>query len=287
MPYLYRHIRLDKNEPFYIGIGSDAGYGRSKEKSNRNKHWRNIVKSTPYDIEIVIDNLTWQEACEKEKEFIKLYGRSCLNEGPLCNITEGGDGVLGMKHSEETRKKISQDNKRPEKLIICMNNLKKMQTPESRAKALASRDYEKISKKRVSNTDYSKIKEASEKAVIQYSLDGNIIKEWKSITEACNNIINLHDSNVSRCCKLKRKEAGGFIWRYKTEKVDTIIDPVKPKNKEIIQYSMNMVKIAEYKSVMDASRHTGIFKSNITACCNKKYNQASGYIWRFKKDNSI
>ena len=23
MAYLYRHIRLDKNEPFYIGIGSN------------------------------------------------------------------------------------------------------------------------------------------------------------------------------------------------------------------------------------------------------------------------
>jgi hypothetical protein len=25
MAYLYRHIRHDKNEPFYIGIGSDNG----------------------------------------------------------------------------------------------------------------------------------------------------------------------------------------------------------------------------------------------------------------------
>lgn len=28
MAYLYRHIRLDKNEPFYIGIGSDSNYNR-------------------------------------------------------------------------------------------------------------------------------------------------------------------------------------------------------------------------------------------------------------------
>jgi len=25
MAYLYRHIRLDNNEPFYIGIGNDQG----------------------------------------------------------------------------------------------------------------------------------------------------------------------------------------------------------------------------------------------------------------------
>ena len=42
MAYVYRHIRLDKNEPFYIGIGSDANYSRSRgrlfyiNKKNKN-----------------------------------------------------------------------------------------------------------------------------------------------------------------------------------------------------------------------------------------------------------
>ena len=29
MAYLYRHIRLDTNEIFYIGIGSDINYKRA------------------------------------------------------------------------------------------------------------------------------------------------------------------------------------------------------------------------------------------------------------------
>ena len=34
MAYIYRHIRLDKNEPFYIGIGSDVEgkYKRANRK---------------------------------------------------------------------------------------------------------------------------------------------------------------------------------------------------------------------------------------------------------------
>ena len=32
MAYLYRHIRLDKNEPFYIGIVSDNVYKISNDK---------------------------------------------------------------------------------------------------------------------------------------------------------------------------------------------------------------------------------------------------------------
>lgn len=73
MIYLYRHIRLDKNEPFYIGIGKGK---RAYSKKSRNIHWLNIINSTPYEVEIILENLSWEEACEKEKEFIKLY-ESC------------------------------------------------------------------------------------------------------------------------------------------------------------------------------------------------------------------
>jgi hypothetical protein len=223
MPYLYRHIRLDKNEPFYIGIGSEDSYGRSKETSNRNKHWRNIVKNTPYDIEIMLHNLTWEQACEKEREFIKFYGRSDLNEGTLCNLTEGGEGVLGMKHSEGTRKKISQDNKRPEKMMVCMNNLKKMQTPEARAKALASRDYSfsknpDVIAKRKANTDYKAIGKKIGKPVLQYSMGGVFIKEWDSAYQAYKEK-GYNFGHIHSCCKGtdKYKSTGGYIWKYKNK----------------------------------------------------------------------
>jgi hypothetical protein len=94
MAYLYRHIRLDKNEVFYIGIGKDCEgkYKRAYSKNIRNEHWFNIVSLTDYEIEIILDDLTWEKAGEKEKEFIKLYGRSCVNQGTLTNISEGGIG---------------------------------------------------------------------------------------------------------------------------------------------------------------------------------------------------
>jgi len=107
MAYLYRHIRLDKNEPFYIGIGSDNRYRRANEKSRRNKHWYNIVKKTAYEIEILFDNLSWDDACKKEKEFIELYGRNDIGTGSLVNLTGGGDGAYKTVPSEETRKKLS------------------------------------------------------------------------------------------------------------------------------------------------------------------------------------
>jgi hypothetical protein len=107
MAYLYRHIRQDTNVPFYIGIGSEIDYGRAYDKSERSKHWKNIISITDYRIDIILDNLTWEEACQKEIEFIKLYGRKDKNEGTLCNFTDGGEGPYGRILSKETRQKIS------------------------------------------------------------------------------------------------------------------------------------------------------------------------------------
>lgn len=107
MAYVYRHIRLDKNEPFYIGIGSDFSYKRAYEKTRRNKIWKDIVSKTDYEIEILFDELTWEQACEKEKEFILLYGRIDNQSGILTNLTNGGDGTSGAIMSEQWRNKKS------------------------------------------------------------------------------------------------------------------------------------------------------------------------------------
>lgn len=116
MAYVYRHIRTDLNLPFYIGIGSDNHYKRAYNK-NRNKHWKSITTKTSYEVEIMLDDLTWEEACEKEKELIKLYGRSDLHQGSLSNKTDGGEGSLGAirdldpKVEKERRRKIGEKNK--------------------------------------------------------------------------------------------------------------------------------------------------------------------------------
>lgn len=108
MTCVYRHIRLDKNEPFYIGIGSIK---RAYEKSRRNKYWKNIVNMTEYRVDILFEDLTWEGACEKEIEFIQIYGRKDLNSGTLVNMTDGGEGAGGRILSKETKLKISKAHK--------------------------------------------------------------------------------------------------------------------------------------------------------------------------------
>lgn len=133
MYYLYRHIRLDKNEPFYIGIGTiqviDSKYyyySRAKDKSNRNIIWNRIVAKTKYKIDIIIESDDYGFIKQKEIEFVKLYGRIDLETGSLANLTDGGEGCLnispesliqrnqkliGQKRTEEFKKKLSEDRK--------------------------------------------------------------------------------------------------------------------------------------------------------------------------------
>ena len=88
---VYRHIRLDKDIPFYIGIGKDIN--RPYNKKDRSTFWKSIINKTEYIVEILFDNLTKEQATEKEIEFIELYGRVDLKTGSLCNMTCGGEGT--------------------------------------------------------------------------------------------------------------------------------------------------------------------------------------------------
>ena len=60
-----------------------------------------------------------------------------------------------------------------------------------------------------------RISQSQSKPVLQYDLNGNLIKEWKSINECGRNGFNQGD--ICKCCNGKRKTAKGFIWVYKNE----------------------------------------------------------------------
>jgi hypothetical protein len=146
MAYVYRHIRLDKNQPFYIGIGKDDKLKRAFDKTRRNNFWRNIVSKTDYEIEILLDGLTWDKACDKEKEFIFLYGRKDLGTGTLVNLTNGGEGTIGI--SDDAKRKRSERMKGKKNALGSKRaeELKKMQSEMMKGKKYA------LGKKRTEET---------------------------------------------------------------------------------------------------------------------------------------
>ena len=105
MAIVYKHIRLDTKEVFYIGIGTQKRRAYSQYK--RSKHWHSVVKKAGHTVELLHEDIDWDTACEIEKELIKLHGRKDLGLGTLVNMTDGGDGRFGAKASDETKKKMS------------------------------------------------------------------------------------------------------------------------------------------------------------------------------------
>lgn len=113
--YLYRHIRLDKYEPFYIGIGTSKNdprrktyrnrYYRAYEKRDRSELWFKITNKSEYIVQILLHSDDYEFIKKKEIEFINYYGRKNKRNGILANLTDGGEGALGIIPSELHRSK--------------------------------------------------------------------------------------------------------------------------------------------------------------------------------------
>ena len=101
--YTYAYLREDKT-PYYIGKG--------KGRRVYLKHQKGI--SVPKDKTRIIflkQNLTEKEAFKHEIYMIAVFGRKDLGTGILRNRSDGGEGVSGLIHSEETKIKLSESHK--------------------------------------------------------------------------------------------------------------------------------------------------------------------------------
>jgi hypothetical protein len=105
---VYFHVNPIKQEVFYVGMG---GPHRPHDPGKRNNWWEKIVNKYGYDVIIIHENLSWDEACKLEMKYIKQIGRRDLGLGPLVNMTDGGDGAFGQLCSEETKTKLSNKTK--------------------------------------------------------------------------------------------------------------------------------------------------------------------------------
>lgn len=154
--YLYRHVRPDLNVPFYIGIGHNKDgnrieYDRAYDKFGRSRAWEDVFIECNrcIDVEIMYESSSRDEINRKEREFIALYGKA-INGGLLCNLTDGGDGVVGHKVSEKTKqalrvanlgKTLSDEHKEK----IRLSNLGKKRTEATKMKIRVSKTGKKLS----------------------------------------------------------------------------------------------------------------------------------------------
>jgi len=103
MALVYIHMKPETRDIFYVGIGSSIQ--RAYRNEGRNSHWTRVFKKYGKVVDIISDSLSLESAKQMEKFLIASIGID-----NLCNQTLGGEGVFGLKHSEETKRKISIGN---------------------------------------------------------------------------------------------------------------------------------------------------------------------------------
>jgi len=100
--YTYAYLRED-GTPYYIGKGN----GR---RAYQKQKWHNPPKNKSRII-FLKQNLTEEEAFKHEIYMIAVFGRKNLGTGILRNRTNGGEGVSGLVHTDESKKKMSKASK--------------------------------------------------------------------------------------------------------------------------------------------------------------------------------
>lgn len=193
---------------------------------------------------------------------------NCKNNG--MNIRDASR----LNYSQETKDKISKANKGK-----ILSEETKNKISDSCKKIIKTKEW--IEKVRISHIGKKRNTDNwfNSKKVYQYDLEGNFIKEWKTITEATLFYAKKLSANIVSCCKLNQKSAYGFQWRYEKEEKISKIKP-QAKSKKVMQKDMfgNTVKI--WDSTRSA-KNFGFSQSRISECCNGNITVYKGFKWEF------
>jgi hypothetical protein len=297
---VYIHIRPDIHEPFYVGKGVP---GREIRTCGRNQHWKNIVNknNSIFESKILFKGLNEGEALLKEREIeLDLKNKGYI----LTNIIECGikAGTTGMKHSEESKRKISEGLKGH----ISPNKGKKQskETCDKKSKSmlgkkvrLGIKDSEETRKKKSEafkkrNIDWeSRNKKASEKLKGQKRSEETKEKISKShigkskSKEHCNSISKgkLGKSLGPKSEEHKKKLSDSLKKReYKQEWKDKLSEVKKGKGvKPILQFDKQGNFIKEWSSIKEALENVG---GDIHGCLNGRIKYSSKSIWKYKNN---
>lgn len=314
------------NNKVYIGITSKGISARWKEHLWNAEHGcpfklHNALRKygkENFTIELIDFCNSWEELTEKEKFYIAQY-KSTEDEFGY-NLTEGGDGTFGRKHSEETKEKIRQ---------------------KAIGREVSDETKQKLSEAGKIRTEGREIYWSSgeigknrRKPILQYTKEGNFIKEFDGVNLASKET-GIGATNIISALKhrnITESKKNPYIWVYKEEYPDVPVtvpaslfakdpnwkptiseacrkadlesrrnrkrsDKINQINREngmkvakaVCQYDKEDNLIAEYPSIIEASRSTGCDRRSIQRQLQNPIDPTNGrawnnakFIWKYK-----
>ena len=243
--YIYQHIRLDKNEVFYIGKGTKKLkgniYHRAYTKCSRNNQWLNIINKSAYKVEILEEFETEKECLLRESELISSYGFSWNNTGTLCNIIKNNDEIKFLARIGASKKK----SKKVYQYSLYVEFIKSFDSIIEAKKEYPCDIYNACRFKKTKTAcgfqwrtvKYDRIEPYSKelsnlnksKTILQYDKQGNFIREWVGSKQAAT-ALNINRGSIRNCLSGLAKSAGDYIWTYSHDK-KTKLEKTKTKKK--------------------------------------------------------
>ena len=216
MIYIYKH-RNNINGKVYIGQTNNIEKRWQPSKYKKSSLFYRAIQKygwNNFTHEILSEIEDQNEADNQEIALIEYFDSTNPDKG--YNILPGGGiNTRGMKHSEETKNKISNAHlgKKHDKQWVLNNK-------ESHYRNNSYKSNSGSFKKGHINSDEikNKINIKRYKRVIQYDLNMNFIKEWNSLKDI-ENELKISSGDISKVCNNtnNRKSAGGFIWRFSND----------------------------------------------------------------------
>lgn len=220
--YIYGLVCPVSNEIRYVGQtmnSTDYRFRRHlsniyKSPSKKNSWLIGLDKKGMLDkVSIkIIETVDIEVLDEREVFWISHY-RSKTDK--LTNITPGGkSGCRGYKHTESAKAKIAESNRKRRGRKVSKRgraNISKAmmgQRGHNTGNKHSQETKDKISNKKKGIVSWNA------KPVIQLTLEGIFIKEWRSGCDAAKNL-GLSGGNIQSVIAGKRKTCGGYKWKLK------------------------------------------------------------------------
>jgi predicted DNA-binding protein YlxM (UPF0122 family) len=326
--FIYALCDPDTEEIRYIGKANSIRRRYSDHinecKTSRKSHKISWIKSllvkNKKPLIKILDEVPQDDWKLWEVHYIDLYKLKGAN---LTNLTEGGQGGNGYKHTEESKQRM-----RKSKLGIPLSEEHKKNISEAvKLKAEETPNYNRSGNnlkqpieqdllhqlyiiENLSMPEIAEKLDCSEKKVWDNLQDYEIKKDKRIWKKQCasnftkvvlqydfsGNLIKEWKSvaeiskklkiKPDKCCRGEAKSAGGFIWRYKDGWFDLGLDKLDEQSRQVSQYDLSGNWLRDFDSIKEASELNNINDGNIGSCCLGKSKSAGGFIWRYYGDES-
>lgn len=221
----------------------------------------------------ILESCSQIDLNHREEHYIQVLDSYNTDYG--YNLTLGGDGSVGFKHSDETKELISQ-----------LQIGKKLK--ESTKRKISERHKGKMPK----NIDMLLDNNIKLKLpVLQFGDGGKMVGEWESVND-CARGLKTYATNVVKCLKKKHNTCMGYVLVYKSswENTPEQVEEVKQRFKKVVPGATPVVRLSlqgEYideKPSIAAYVRDGFSKYKITKCCKGEIYNDGDFIWVYKKD---